>query len=260
MFFYTGYVNSSKNIYFFAKKLDRITKILYNLYHMIHFWGRLQMKEFITNLFPFKDVKNESMNKILAAYSFKTEKFERGETVFSHKDEKGKIGFVINGECEVYKPRKNGENVFLNSLMPLSSFGILSVINPNSEFPTIIKAKKKTTVLFISGQDFLKIIQRYPKVSLNVIKFLADRINFLNKKISSFSEKTVEEKVALYLIEKSKECNEIDFCGTKISAVLNCGRASLYRALETFVQLNLIKIENKKIYIISPSGLERILK
>ena len=47
---------------------------------------------------------------------------------------------------------------------------------------------------------------------------------------------------------------------TKIAKILNAGRASVYRAIDALEKLELIRFENKKIYISDLKGLERITK
>ena len=104
--------------------------------------------------------------------------------------------------------------------------------------------------------------KRYPTVSLNIINFLVGRISFLNDKIATFSGSTVEEKLASYILYRRKVMgeNEFPFNKAKASAVINSGRASVYRALEKLTANELIKIDEQKIIILDPKGLEGISK
>ncbi len=216
---------------------------------------------FATKIFPFKKFKEKNLNIIFSEMSFSVCSFQKGETVFSKESYRKTVGFIMEGECEVEKKRSDGDLMPLNNLPKYASFGILSLFSPEAEFPTIIKAVKPSKILFINGEDMLNVIKKYPTVSMNVVTFLAGRIAFLNKKIETFSERNTAKKLATYLISKYKEQgNEITVTKTKLSAEIGVGRASLYRDLEYFEKKGVIKTEQKRIIIICPEGLERILK
>lgn len=216
---------------------------------------------FAKDIFPFKNLKEKTIQILLSEIDVSVSSFLKGETVFSKDNYHKTVGFVMDGECEVERERADGDCISLNTLKKYASFGILSVFSPDAEFPTVIKAVKASKVMFISGDDMISIIKKYPTVSMNVITFLSGRIAFLNKKVETFSGKSTVDKLATYLMNKFKELgNEIIVTRTKLSAEIGVGRASLYRDLDFLENKGIIKTEQKKIIIICPEGLERILK
>ena len=216
---------------------------------------------FLTKLFPFKDMKEKALNSVFSEMEHRIESFSKGEVIFSKDSYQKSVGFIMDGSCEVERQRADGEKISLNRLSKYSSFGILSLFCEGAEYPTEIIAAKETTVLFISGKDLITILKKYPTVSMNVITFLADRIAFLNQKVATFTEKSTVEKLASYLTDKRRVSgDEIAISRTKIAKELGIGRASLYRGLDGLEDQGLIRTEQKKIIIICPEGLERILK
>ncbi len=217
--------------------------------------------QFLSNLFPFRGLRDKTLETIFSEFDYSITEFSRGDVIYSPENYQRKIGFVLDGECEVMRIRSDGDPVFLNTLSRYGSFGILSFLSQDAEYPTQIKALRASSVLFISGDDMLAIIKKYPTVAMNVIAFLAERVSFLNKKMATFSEKSTSQKLASYLMRKFGESgSEFSVSRTRISAEINIGRASLYRDLDTFEKENLIKVNQKKIIIISPEGLERKIK
>lgn len=216
---------------------------------------------FAKELFPFKNMKEKNLQSILSEIDVSVCSFQKGETVFSKESYRKSVGFIMDGECEVERERADGDCISLNTLGKYASFGILSVFSSEAEFPTVIKAVKASRVMFIGGDDMIAIIKKYPTVSMNVITFLSGRIAFLNKKVETFSGKSTVDKLATYLLTKYKELgNEITVTRTKLSAEIGVGRASLYRDLDCLESKGIIKTEQKKIILICPEGLERILK
>lgn len=198
------------------------------------------------------------LEKIISTVTIEDMDFKKGEVIFSPTNHPEKIAFIASGECIVERVRTS-DTIPLNILKKSDSFGILSIFSSGEEYPTRIKALTPARVLFINKDDIVGLVKRYSQIAMNVIGFLSGRIEFLNKKIAAFSGKSVEERLATYLLEKKKlhGC-EFSFSPTAVALTLNVGRASLYRAIDSLTKLGYIKSETKKIVIICPEGLERI--
>lgn len=216
---------------------------------------------FLEKTFLFIGICADDVEQLIKNASIEEKSFSRGEVIYSPDDFEKKIGFVYSGECVVSR-ESQGTIVPLNSVTEFDSFGIVAVFSERNEFPTIVKAKTNCTVLFFTADDILRLIDLDSRISLNVIRFLTDKINFLNDKVAAFSAGSVEGKLASYILGLSKKHGalEFEFNKKKSSEALNCGRASLYRAIGALEAGNFISFENKKIYIQDPEGLERIKK
>ena len=105
-------------------------------------------------------------------------------------------------------------------------------------------------------------VNNYSQISSNIIKFLANRISFLNKKIATFSGSRVEDRLAAYLLNEveKRAALEFPFNCNKTAEEINAGRASVYRAIASLEEAELITMSEKIIYIKDREGLERIVK
>lgn len=216
---------------------------------------------FLKNTFLFKGISEDDIDFLLNDVKTEEKTYQRTELIFSPDEFERKLGFVLRGECLVGR-QSGGTFLPLNTLGEGDSFGILTVFSARDEFPTLIKSKGACTVLFFSAEEVHRLVAKSPEVSMNVIRFLARKISFLNDKITSFSGGSVEEKLAGYILEQRRKHNSLsfDFNKKKSAEALNCGRASLYRAIASLEEDGLISFENKKIIINDQNGLERILK
>ena len=221
----------------------------------------LKNMDFVSSLFPFSGMTDENIAKIFSELKYEIRSYSKNETVFSPSESKCEIGFIVNGECIVSRMKPTCEEIPLNTLTPHQSFGILRVFDHDGDFPTKIVASKNSTILFIDGNDFKALTETNIQVAKRVIPFLIKRISFLNSKVETFSGSNTSEKLASYLLAKYNALGpEFSISKTAISAEINVGRASLYRDLEAFQTKGLINFEGKKIIIICPEGLERIIK
>ena len=201
----------------------------------------------LINFFPFRNLALEEIERLMLPVSPETRSFERNEHILSAENAEEKIGFIIRGECSVYKKREK-QDILLQTLRANDSFGILTLFS-NDEYPTLIIAKRQTKIVFFSKEDFLSLIRDH-RIAFNVISFLSEKVSFLNKKIAALSGATVEEKVENHLQIQYKTLGAtFPINAAALASKLNIGRASLYRALHSMEENGLIELENKKITI-----------
>ena len=215
----------------------------------------------LKNTFLFKGIKENDITALLADISIEECEYQRGELIYSPDEFEHKLGIVIDGECLVGR-QSSGSFVPLNTIGKYGSFGILAVFSVRDEFPTLVKAKGACSICFFSADSVRTLIKRNPTVAMNIIEFFAKKVGFLNDKIASFSGSSIEEKLAGYIIELQRKNASLifDFNKKKSAESLNCGRASLYRAISSLESGGYISFESKKIIINDLKGLERILK
>ncbi len=215
----------------------------------------------LKNSFLFAGFSDEKFRQAKQNFGGETCHFERGETIYSPDAYQKKIGIVLSGECEVSRLKHGGGRVVLNALLPGASFGITAIFS-DEKFPTVITAKRKSSIVFITKDELLNLISHFPDVALNIIKFQNNRIAFLNNRIETFSAGTVEERLACFLLGEYRRTGNvtIETSRKKMAEQLGVGRASLYRVLDSLAADGLIAVETKKIIILDLEGLERNTK
>lgn len=230
------------------------------MYQMIHLLGGEIIKSTLKNSFLFNSLNDAEFSRASDCFSGEVKTFERGEEIYSPNSFQRKIGFIISGECVVCRNQNSGGRVTLNTIFPGGSFGISTVFSKD-DFPTVIFAKRRTSVVFLTQDELLHLMREFPAVALNIIRFQNERITFLNKKIETFSAGSAEKRLACYLLDELKSKGDtFVFNRKKTSELLGVGRASLYRALDTLIAKDILCCNDKKIYIKDPKGLERIVK
>lgn len=218
--------------------------------------------KFLLNTFLFRPITRTDAQSLIDELRYTVERFNKGDIVYSPDKYERKLGFVIRGGCSVYKYKSSDSNLFLNSLCPGDSFGILAVFSEEGEFPTVIEATKKTEILFIDAEECKALVSKSPALALSVISFLANKVSFLNTKISTLSGKNITERLAIYLLCESYKTtsNASHLNIRRASSALSVSRQSIYRAIEALASAGLITYEENKIYIKDQSGLERLTK
>lgn len=221
----------------------------------------MNYSSFFINTFLFKNIASDDIDKLLLGIRIHEKCYHKGDIIYSPDAFDKQIVFIYRGECQVGRP-SNGGLIPLNTAKCYDSFGIITCFSDSDEFPTVVMAKTDCMALSIYADELRTLIEKCPAISFNIIEFLTRKINFLNEKIATFSGGTVEEKLASYILELNKKhgVSEFDFNKKKSAEALNCGRASLYRAIDALKDAGYITLDGKKIIINDLNGLERILK
>lgn len=219
------------------------------------------MKNFLSKTFLFDGLSDALLDDLLQNQPPYILEFRRGDLIYPTNNTPEGVGFVLNGRCEIRRTKSDGGRVVLNILGENDSFGILSIFS-EEKFPTQIYASVNCKILFFSREKIIHFVNNYSQISINLIKFLTSRVNFLNNKIATFSSDSVDEKLAAFLLyEVSRfKCCEFPFNVKKTAEEISVGRASVYRSISLFESNKIIKFNNKKIFILDLEGLERITK
>ena len=216
--------------------------------------------EFLKNSFLFQGLKQADLETLLKNNEPTFASYKRGDRIYSSTDKK-LVGFVVSGKCEIRRIKPDGSKTVLNSLSTHQSFGILSIFS-SEEFPTQIFALTNCEILYFTDAQIEHFVNNNLQISKNLINFLAGRINFLNKKIATFSGTRVEDRLAAFILCEREKYGEDSFSFNcqKTAEEINAGRASVYRALTSLEEQGFVTIDNKKIYIKDQKGLERMTK
>lgn len=153
------------------------------------------------------------------------------------------LGILIDGCATVKRLNDIGDSITIRNISAGEVFGAASMFGDWKDGMSSIISTIKCEVLYINEVEFCKIIKKYPQVSINYIKYLSDRIRFLNRKLDTFSANSTEEKLYEYLLSMSDSNGDVflNFGMSELARRLNVGRTSIYRDISTLESKKLIK-------------------
>ena len=223
-------------------------------------------------------------DRLLGEHS-RIESFARGSLIQPLSAGEKDLGLILSGSITV--TRKGDSNVMLNRLDRGDVFGLAGLYSePVSDgFITEIRARTNSVVLLISGAYIKQLVRSDPVFAESYIRYLSDRVRFLNRRIADFTAGDVDSKLARYLAGRASALNaeraavqtsginalpsghntdtaaaHIDLGDLNISSLaksLNAGRASVYRALDRLTAKGLIIKTGTGIAVTDPEGLRR---
>ena len=198
----------------------------------------------------FENASADSLSKALGSGKFEERAFSSGEFITSDERSSRCVGVILSGSARVHSA--DGErSVLLRRLAVGDVFGIASLFE-KSAIPNIstINADKPCRVLFIDESCISFLLENDKDFMYSYINFLSGRIRFLNMKIMFYTSGSAERRLALYLDSFKTDTVTPDMPMNALSELLDIGRASLYRAIDSLVSDGFIKRDGDSILII----------
>ena len=205
-----------------------------------------RISDILSKIFLFNGISKKDVERCSSFDGCGIVSYLRDDTLLSADTEKN-IGIIIEGKATIIS---SDDGVIIKRLEPFDIYGVASLFDAG-KYLTKVVARGKCKVLILSRDFVQQCIDYNAKIALNYIKYLAQKISFLNSKISSYTAKTAESKLYSYLLQLPRDNNKIvlrsDF--SAIAKMIGIGRASLYRAFDKLENDGLIIKNNKEIIL-----------
>ena len=188
-------------------------------------------KRLVRSLPLFRGVPGEISEELFSARGCRTRDFARGEVVYDHERFQRALAVLLSGRLQVSKNTADGGVLIMGALCAPALFGAAALFNGSGTYPSVLTAKEDCRALFIPRAALLRAMRESPRLAENYIRYLSERIEFLNGRIMRLTAGTAEQRLAGFLLDNLADgARPLPMSDT--AKALNMGRASLYRALE----------------------------
>lgn len=202
----------------------------------------------------FSCADKATLQTTLTDRDFEKVKYKKGEIIYSGEVFRDCIGLILSGRATV---RKKDSDIIVSRLSVGDVFGAAALFLSSDYFINEITAEVKTEVLYIGKAAVRQLLQTDPDFSLGFIRYLSERIFFLNKRIVSFTGGSAESRTARYLLAGFGDYRvfELDRPVSQLAESLDIGRASLYRAFDRLCASGAIERNGKIIRLVNKEKL-----
>ena len=133
------------------------------------------------------------------------------------EDDLGQTFFVIaGGSVKITRLSDDGREVILAMLGESDFFGEMSLLDGAGRSANVVSLEA-SEVLTLARNDFLEILQEYPKISISLLEELTQRIRKSDQQIESLSLSDVEQRIGITLIRLAEELGTIKQGNVKIN-------------------------------------------
>lgn len=207
--------------------------------------------ELVSKTELFRGLPPSVLTRILAVSDCTAAEYEKNEVVYDKTNFYRSLGIVLEGRLRVTKENADKRPIVMSTLQRGAIFGAAALFNSEPEYATRITAIERSRVLFLPQRLIKRMIEREPDIAENYIRYLSERILFLNRKIYFLTAGTAEQRLAGFLLDNLAvgEFSEMPMTMHRLADALNMSRASLYRAFDELTASGAVSKQGKLVCI-----------
>ncbi|MCI7511065.1 MAG: Crp/Fnr family transcriptional regulator [Firmicutes bacterium] len=207
--------------------------------------------ELVSKTELFRGSPPSVLARILAVSDCTAAEYEKNEVVYDKTNFYRSLGIVLEGRLRVTKENADKRPIVMSTLQRGAIFGAAALFNSEPEYATKITAIERSRVLFLPQRLIKRMIEREPDIAENYIRYLSERILFLNRKIYFLTAGTAEQRLAGFLLDNLAvgEFSEMPMTMHRLADALNMSRASLYRAFDELTASGAVSKQGKLVCI-----------
>ena len=130
--------------------------------------------------------------------------YKNNETIFIEGDPSDRFYLVGEGSVKILKHTMMGKDIILEIMSPGDIFGGVAVLD-RKPFPASAQAMESTTVIWISRQNLLRIMDEYPVLKMEIVKYFSDKLRDAHEMLKNIATERVEKRVAALLLKLSEK-------------------------------------------------------
>jgi len=212
----------------------------------------------------FAGLKEEDLKKIKSIAIPK--KMIKKMIIFSEGQEARGFYVLLSGKVKLFKIGPDGKEQILHIVYAPDAFAEAALFLEGT-YPAFAEALTDGQLLFISGKEFIQLIEKNPKLSINMIVSLSQFLKKFTSLIEELSLKEVSSRVAKYLLDLSlnagregKDPTEIklDLSKAQLASKLGTISETLSRTLGKLKAKGIIDVKKHTIKILNHKSLEEL--
>jgi CRP-like cAMP-binding protein len=212
----------------------------------------------------FAGLREEDLKRIRGIALLK--QVVKKEVLFSDGEEAKGFYVILSGKIKLYKISPEGKEQILHMVSAPDAFAEAALFLEGS-YPAFAEALVNSQLLFFPKRDFIHLIERNPKLSINMIVSLSDFLRKFASLIEELSLKEVSSRVAKYLIDfslksakdgKNPKEVDLDLSKTQLASKLGTISETLSRTLSKMKAKGIIGVNKNKILILNRELLEEM--
>jgi CRP-like cAMP-binding protein len=211
----------------------------------------------------FKGLRSDELNTLLNSVNHRIKNFNSGEQLAQEGEVVDQAMLLMEGRLQGVMVDLAGNSLKIEELNPPQMVASAFLFGPQGKFPVFLSAKTDGKVLLIRKSDFTKMLSSDQRVMVNFINILSGKAQFLSGKITFLSLKTIREKIAYYLLERTKGGSEcvipMGQTQTNLADLFGVTRPSLSRSILELENMGIIVWSKDKVVINDLMRLNEIL-
>ena len=210
----------------------------------------------IRKCYLFDGIEDEQLTDAIKLLNGRIKKVVKDDYIVQLGGTMQYAGLLLKGKIESSFQNENFDQITMHTFTGGYLFGEGLVINHAKNSPVQVRAVEDSVVLFIDLEMIYAAADNSPIRNIlarNLIKSLAKKNLILNQKVRILSQKSLRDRIFIYLRTLPKDKDgyvRIPFTQTALAEYLGVNRSALSRELGRMQNEGLLVIDGKRIKII----------
>ena len=213
----------------------------------------------------FAGLTDEELYALLSRLGAVQRTYGKGEALVLAGEPNRRVGIVLTGELEAYRPAPGGARIPITHMGPGGVFGdVLSGSSLSS--PVTVLAAAPCEVLLVPYERLVLSdgSPAHQRVVQNLVRTISDKYFSLSRRIDLLVLKSLRAKVCAYLLSEAEHAGSltfsIPFSRIQLADYLNCDRSALSRELSLMQRDGLLDTFKSSFKLLDPEALRRMVQ
>jgi len=168
------------------------------------------------------------------------------------------IGWIVRGRVELYR-RIQGRRVVFQILGPGDVLGgTWSLFGRPSEL--VARALTEVTLTGLDQRDLMELVRTWPPSARALIAALTHRLERMQQRVAELAPLDLTARVAGFLLdETSGEAGGVPLAQSTVAQLLGASRSRVNRVLRSFEDQGLVQLAYRRVQVMDPGGLGRLV-
>ncbi len=197
--------------------------------------------------------------------SVKDRSFAKGEVILQEGESCPGLFVIRSGSVKLYRTSWSGDEQIMRVVVTGDCFECAPLFDKGPN-PVSAQALEACNTVFIPVAGFEATISKYPEVILQLVPILSMRLRDSLNTIEDFSFRRVPTRIAKLLLQLGERQDKnkqialpLSLTQHHLASIVGCSRQVLNGYLQELVGDGIIKIENRRIFILSPKRLMELI-
>ncbi len=221
-----------------------------------------QIFHLLVNSPLFKGMKFLEIKNLFHFISFSKRQYNKNEIIAYKGDKCENLIILLKGNCRGEIVDYSGKVLKIEDIQPLKPLAPAFLFGQKNIYPVNIVANSDVITLSTSVKNLEKMMHKNTIFLKNFLDIVSSKAQFLLRKLSFLSLKTIKEKIAQFVLQnsKGKEKFKINNTQSELAELFGVARPSFSRVLSEMEKENIIKYEKKEITVLNQEKLALILE
>ena len=180
-----------------------------------------------------------------------------GEVLFVKGDEGDALYGIRRGQIRIATGTEAGKRLTLNVLGPGDLLGEIALLDGRPRTADAIAAEP-TELFMVRRQDFLRLLEREPRIAVHLIELLCERVRWISERMEETALLPLEVRLARRIRALAADFGtDLHISQEELGILLGVTRESVNRQLQQWRRQGIIELGRGRIRLLEPERLEK---